>query len=195
MMMNKQDTMNNNVLLSIIVVVGILFAILATGIGSYVSAYNYGNKAENQIKAEYEDMENILGQYSLKVKEAAQVPALAKDDLKEVMIAAFSGRYGADGSKAVFQMINEQYPGKVDSALYKSIQQIIEAGRNKFENSQTRFIDIKRDYNENLGTLYRGFWMRMAGYPKIDMNKYVIISSTHAKDAFETKIDQGIKLK
>lgn len=193
--MKKQAGITNTGLISIIAIVGILFAIVATAFGSYVSAYNYGNKAENQIKAEYEDMENILAQYSLKVTEAAQVPVMAKDDLKEVMAAAFTGRYGADGSKAVFQMINEQYPGQVDPGLYRNIQQIIEAGRNKFENAQTRFIDIKRDYTTNLGSLWRGFWMQAAGYPKIDLSKYVIISSNHAKDAFETKVDKGIKLR
>ena len=101
---------------------------------TYVSNFNYGNEAEKVIQAEYLEMENILGQYSLKVSEAVQVPGMKTDDLKSVMKEAMTGRYGANGSQATFQWIQENYPGQVSDELYSKIQIIIEAGRNKFEN-------------------------------------------------------------
>lgn len=178
-----------------IAVVGVLAVLVLVGVGSYISNYNYGNEAENQIKAEYKNMENILAQYSLKVKEVAQVPGMMADDLTRVTREALTGRYGADGSKAVFQWIQENYPGQVDASLYKQIQQVIEAGRDKFENAQTKFIDTKRVYETNLGYFWKGLWLRIAGYPKINLDDYKIISSGHAQKAFETGVDEEIKLR
>lgn len=166
----------------------------ATLFGQYVSAYNYGNKTEKTIAATYENNENILAQYSTKVSEAVQIPKMKTKDLVEVTTAAMQGRYGEDGSKAVFQWIQENYPGQVTDALYVNLQQMIEAGRNKFENGQTKLIDQKRGYETALGSFWQGLWLGFAGYPQIDLNDYAIISSNHAQAAFETKIDNGLNL-
>jgi len=176
-------------------------AIVAIVVGwvvtSYYGAYNYGADAETTIETEYSNMENILAQYSLKVVEVAQIPAMKTEDLKEVMSAAFTGRYGAEGSQATFQWIQENYPGDVTDATYVQIQQVMEAGRNKFENAQTKFLDTKRPYVATLKKdlfLSAGWWLAQGGYPKIDLDEFVIISSEHASEAFDTKIDQGIQL-
>jgi hypothetical protein len=164
---------------------------------SYYGAYNYGADTETLIEAEYENMENILGQYSLKVVEVAQVPNMKTEDLKEAMAVAFSGRYGANGSEATFQWIQENHPGQVTDAVYVQIQQVMEAGRNKFENAQTKFIDTKRPYLATLKKdllFSRGWWLAIGGYPKIDLDDFVIISSDHAVKAFDTKVNQAIQL-
>ncbi len=175
-------------------IIGIIAAWI---ISSYYGAYNYGAEAETVIETEYANMENILAQYSLKVQEAAQIPNMKTEDLKEVMEAAFGGRYGDGGSKATFQWIQENYPGQVTDALYTQIQQIMEAGRNQFQNAQTKFLDTKRGYVATLKKdlfLSDGWWLAIGGYPKIDLDEYVIISSEHASEAFETKIDKGITI-
>lgn len=175
------------------VIIG-LVAIIVLGVSSYVSNYNYGNRVEQQIKAEYENNQNIMSNYLLKVQEAGQVPAMMKDDLKEVVEATLSGRYGDEGSKAVFQFIQEQNPS-VDASLYTKIQQIIEAGRNDFETAQTRLIDIKRSYSTNLGYAWKGFWLDIAGYPKINLEDYKIILSKDAKERFESGEDKAVKIR
>lgn len=164
-------------------------------LSSYYGAYNYGADAETTIETEYANMENILGQYSLKVKEAAQIPSMKTEDLKEVMSAAFTGRYGEEGSQATFQWIQENYPGQVTDAVYVQIQQVMEAGRNQFQNAQTKFLDTKRPYVATLKKdlfLSDGWWLAIGGYPKIDLDEFVIISSEHASEAFDSKIDTGI---
>ena len=75
------------------------------------------------------------------------------------------------------------------------VQRMIEAGRNKFENAQTKFIDTKRVYQTKIDQLWSGLWLRVTGFPKINLDDYKIISSTHAKKAFETGIDDGVKLR
>lgn len=176
-------------------VLGVIGVLIAVVVGSYVSAYNYGNTAENELKAIKENNQNILAQYTQKVQEAAQVPSMMKDDVKEIVTAALSGRYGADGSKAVFQFIKEQNP-TVDPQLYRKIQQIIEAGRDEFKVSQTRLIDAKRAYSTNLGYLWKGMWMRIAGYPKINLDDFKAVTNDYAAKAFATgKEDGPIKLR
>jgi len=181
-------------MISLAAVLGIFVLVAVFCVGSYINAYNYGNSTEAQIKAEYSNMENILGQYSLKVAEAAQVPAAYRDDLKTVVSAAMTGRYGQDGSKAVFQFIKEQNV-QVDSSVYKQLQQTIEGGRNQFENSQTKFIDVKRVYETNLGSFWTGTWLKVAGYPKINLAEFKLISSEHAQDTFKTGVDKGLKIR
>ena len=177
-------------LLAVGAVVGVL-AIVA--FGSYVTNYNYGNRAEKTIVAEYTNMENVLSSYTLKVQEAAQIPTMYKDDVKEIVSEIMDGRYGEGGSKAMFQWIQEKNPS-VDASVYKELQLIISSGRDKFENAQTKFIDTKRTYETNLGYLFKGFWLNLAGYPKIDLDEYVIISNSQTKETFETKIDNGVNL-
>ncbi len=186
--------MKTSTLALILAPISLVILLGLVGLGSYVSAYNYGNQAENGIKAEYTNMENILAQYSLKIGEAAQIPSMQADDLRKIFTDSLGARYGKDGSQATFQWLKEQNP-QLDQKTYIKLQVMIEAGRNKFENAQTHFIDVKRVYETNLGYLWTGFWLRAAGYPKINMNEYVIISSGYAKDAFETKVEQGIQLR
>lgn len=192
--MKKQYGKISGAMIGLISVVAILVVSVGTVATSYIGAANYGVRAENVIKAEYTNMENILGQYSLKVSEAAQVPTMYKDDMKEVMTSVMTARQGGGGSKAAFQWFKE-HQINIDPSMYTKIQQIIEAGRNKFENAQTKFIDTKRTYENKLGYVWSGFWMKTAGYPKINLADYKIISSDHAKTTFKTGIDKGMKLR
>lgn len=176
-----------------IVLIGLLM-FGGTLFSSYVSANNYGVEQEAQLQAQYKDMENILAQYSLKVTEVAQVPDMYRDDVVKVTHEAISGRYGAGGSKAVFQMLKEDNP-HLDVSVYKQIQQVMEAGRNEFQNSQTKFLDMKRQYQASLGYFWQGMWLRMAGFPKTPLDSYKLITSDHATEAFTTGVDKAIKLR
>jgi hypothetical protein len=177
----------------IIFIIGLL-SLITVGVSSYITAYNLGNQLENQIDTAYQDMENILGQFSLKAVESMGVADKFKSDAAELVKATMQGRYGQNGSQAMFQAFNERGID-LDSKLYLQVQQVIESGRNKFENSQTKFLDKQNVYKTNLGSFWTGLWLKIAGYPKFDLNKYQIISSSHAKEAFDTKIDKGISFK
>jgi len=175
-------------------ILGILAVLIAIPMMSYVSNYNYGNRAEQEIIAAWENNENILAGYSLKVQEMAQVPAMYKDDLKEVYTSVMSGRYGENGSQAMFQWIQEKNPN-FDSTLYTKLQQVMEAGRNEFKVAQTQLVDRKRAYETNMGYLWKGMWLNIAGYPKINLDDYKIITSKHASSTFEKGVDEGIKIR
>ena len=52
--------------------------------------------------------------------EAAQIPAMQRDDLIDVVESALSARYGEDGSQAMFQFIQEQNPN-IDDQIKRRI--------------------------------------------------------------------------
>jgi len=133
---------------------------------SYVSANNYGAKMEASIDARWKDNQNVFSNYGQKVMEAAQVPAMYRDDLTNVMKDAFAAKFGKNGSQAVFQWLSD---AKIDfdSKLYTNIQQIIESGRNDFQMAQTARLDVCRQYKAELETIPRGWFLSFANYPKI----------------------------
>lgn len=179
------------ILLSILGVIGVAIAVL---VGSYFTAYSSANKSENLLVALKENNENILAQYGQKISEAAQIPQMQADDLTRIFTASLEARYGADGSKAGMQWIQEQNP-QLDQATYLRLQTMIEAGRKDFELGQTKLIDAKRSYQTALGSLWTGTFMRIAGFPKINLEDFKPVSTARAKDAFETGIEAPMTLR
>ena len=173
-------------------IVLLTIALIVVGlVGSWVSYFNYGVRAEQGIVSAWENNENILGQYSLKVKESAKVSDKYSGALTQYVRDTMTGRYGEDGSQAQMQWIQENMPD-FDASMYQKIQQIIEAGRTKFENAQTELVDRKRAYEIELNSAWSGLMLSLAGYPTINLDDYKIITSEHAKETFETGVDKGV---
>ncbi len=185
--MSKQ---RGGLLLSVIAVVGTIVAIGAVLAVTYINAYNYGNTMEKQLVAVRDNNKNIYAQYTQKVMEAAQVPAMYRDDVTKVVTAALEGRYGPEGSKATFQWLQEQNP-TLDPAVYVKIQQLIEAGRNEFQNGQTRLIDVRRSYETSLGYFWQGTWLRIAGYPKVNLAEFKPVTTDQTERVFEAGKEAG----
>lgn len=175
-------------------VVVLLLLVGGSLFGMYVSAHNYAVTAENGIKAAYTDNQNVLSSYTVKIQEMAQVPAMYKDDLKEVYTAAIQGRYGEDGSKAMFQWLQEKNP-ELNSTLYSSLQQTMEAGRNEFKVHQTVLIDKKREYETQQGLFMRGFFIKLAGFPKINLDEYKVVLDSKTNASFESGKVEPLKLR
>lgn len=177
------------------IVGSLFFALIVTFASLYISAYNLGNRMEQGIIAQHTENKNVLAQYSQKVVEAASVSEIYKNDLVEVTNAAIEGRYGENGSQAVFQWIQENNP-QLDPTIYTKVQQIIESGRNEFQVSQTRLIELKRVYQTAQGNFLQGFFLKLAGYPKINLDDYKIVTTTRTERAFESGVeDAPIKLR
>jgi hypothetical protein len=171
--------------------------ILLVGIAAWSifgSAYNTANNSEINIEGNFKDLQNVKSSYTMKIREMAQVPEMYAEKLKEVVGAAMEGRYGADGSKAVFQMITEQNP-TVDPTMYNRVQQVMEAGRNDFQQAQTKHNDILIAYKKVLTTFPNNIVYGMLGYPKLDLSKYQIIIASETRKQFETGTDEKINLK
>ena len=193
--MFKNMPTTTRVILGVLVIGFAFLAMLAIWVvASYISANNYAASTESAIEARWKDNQNVFSNYGQKVMEAAQVPAMYKDDLAQVMKTAITARYGDGVSKATMQWLKEaNIP--FDSKLYTNLQQIIEAGRNDFQNAQTSRLDVCRQYTAEQGKIPRGWFMRMAGYPKIDSKKCEIVSDDRTDKAFTTMKQDTLKLR
>jgi hypothetical protein len=175
----------------------ILGLVTVVSVPSYIGAYNYGNRAEAQIDAIYQNNENVLAQYGQKVAEAVGVTSIAAEQMEGLLTGSLQARYGDDGAQANFLAIQESFPG-LDQGIYVQIQRIVEAGRNDFQKEQTKLVDAKRAYNTALGSFWQGTWMSMAGYPSINVgyplgteDDYPVISTARANQTFETGEECG----
>ncbi|ASZ77744.1 hypothetical protein [Salmonella phage SP1] len=172
-----------------------ILAFAVIGIGSVVSYFNDFNRIEQQVKKFNKDSENHLSNYTLKVQETAQIPDMYKNSLKEVIKDTFQGRYGADGSKAVMQWIQEQNI-QFDSSLYKEIQVVISSGRDEFRISQTKKLDACAIYETKLGQFPGSLIAGIFGYPRIDLDKTCqVVSDTRTQAAFDSGVQTPINFK
>ncbi len=176
------------------VIVSIILAIFVSIVGiaavSYIGATNYGASVEAQLKAARDNNRNILAQYEQTIMEASQVPEMYKNDFKEVLTGALQSRYGDGGSKAVFQFIKE-HNVDFDSSLYTKIQQLVEYGRKNFEVNQTKMIDIRRGYETQLNYFWRGMWLRIAGFPKLNLEEYQPVVTDRVENTFKNNKENG----
>lgn len=162
-------------------------AIIVLTVMSVVGIYNSCVNFEAGIKAQYTQNQNNYDKLFKSVAETAQVPKMYAKDLEQLYTSTTRTRYGAGGSKAVFQFIKEQNPN-LDAGLYRQIQQVIEGGRIDFEAQQKSLIDRKRVYESQvLNTAVTGHIAKLMGFPKINLDEMGIVTSDETDGAFKAK--------
>ena len=147
-------------------------------------------KAEAGIKAQYSQNQNNYDNMWKRFKEIAAVPEMYANDLKELWSKAMSSRYDKEGN-TMFRWIQEQNPS-LDPTVYKQLQRALEAGRNSFEGEQKQLLARKQQYevliNGNRG-LFFNMWFN---FPRIELEKYDIITSDKTEDVFKSKKDNEV---
>jgi len=181
----------------LIVVLGVvgmgIFTVVAL-IMIVVGMNNTAVRMEKTITAQYEQNQNSRSQYVNSIAEAVQIPAMYKDDFKEVIQADMEGRYGKEGSKATFQWIKERNLN-FNSELYTKLQNMIEAGRARFAHEQEMLIDKKRLYETKLETFPGSVVYPILGFPKIDLDNFKIVKSQDNAKVFSDGVEGPLKLK
>lgn len=157
------------------------------------SYYSLGNRSEKNIESYVLKSESVLSNFSTSIAELTQVTGKYKQDLIEVIKTSLQGRYGDDGSKAVFQFLQEQNLN-LDSNLYLNIQNRLISGRQEFKNSQEMIVDACKQYKIELDGLISGAMLRLFGYPKMDMDSCKVISDEKTRETFKTKTQQPLTI-
>lgn len=175
----------------LIITLGILgsFVLVLALFGfGYLGFTNDANQAELGIKAQYEENQNVYDNGWKKIQEVAQVPTQQVAAMKDVYMSAIQGRFGANGSQAMFQAFKEAEIN-IDQSTFKKVQQVIEEFRNKFEQRQTEMISRKQSYLTMLQATTSGrIYNTIGGYPRIDLDKYAkIITSDQTDTTFREK--------
>jgi len=172
---------------------GVLLMIMSAFI--IMGMNNSAVRMEAGVQAQYDQNQNMRSKMVNSIAEAAQVPEMYKNDFKEVLTAAVEGTYGKDGSKAVFQWIQERQIN-FDSALYTKIQTMIESNRAEFALEQKKLIDKKRQYFDvKLKTFPSGVILGFLGFPKIDADKFKVVVSQDNAEVFGKGVEAPIKLR
>lgn len=182
---------------STIIALSIVGVVLFLGLIAACSIVSFNNSCVSQeqgIIAQYDQNRNNYDNYFKKLKEAAQVPDMYTEDLLKLYDKAMTGRYGEEGSQAIFQWLKEQNP-TLDASIYKKIQDIIEAGRNSFEADQKMLIDKKRAYVTYISIFPNSVFASLLGFPKIDLTKYGIVTSEETEKAFKDKKSEPVDLR
>jgi len=179
----------------ILAIVGVL-GFGAVGVGCAALGFRSDCiSAEAGIKAQYKQNQNNYDNMWKKFLEASQVNQAYAADLKELYKNTMTARYGTDGSKAMFQWIKEQNP-TLDPSTYTKLQALIEAGRNGFEAEQKQLLDRKLQYERALGSTTALVFNSFFNFPRIDLDKFDIVTSSKTEKVFDTKKDdEPVKLR
>lgn len=148
---------------------------------------------EQMIPAKYDDNRNQYDNGWKRLKEMTQVKDMYAEDLRKIFDDTMKNRYGKDGTKAMFQFIQEHNP-TLAPEVYTKIQAAIEAWRISFAADQKELRDMKAQYGmvrNGTRAVFVGFWF---SFPHIDLNKYDIVTSDATEAAFATKRTDEIKL-
>jgi hypothetical protein len=177
------------------VILGIIGVVVIVVISMLLGANSSANSYEKIIKATYLNNQNILSNYGAKLAEAAQIPQQYKKDFLDVMKAEMEGRYGpSDKAHSTLANFVTERQLSFDSSLYTKLQEMIEAGRNEFQNGQTSLLDKKRAYETALDNIPSGNLMRAMGWPTINFDDYKTIVTEDTQRKFEQGTDAPVKV-
>lgn len=178
----------------------LIFVSVLIFVGVAISKRNSFVRVENNIEAAYENSKNVHSNYVLRIQEMAQVPKMATKQLSEIIQASNEGRYGPDGSKAVFQFLKEQNPN-IDQSLYTNIQKEVTGGRRDFEAKMTLVIDNKKVARNMLDDTIGGFILKdIFDMPRKNIgyeggkDDYPVVMAESSAETFKTGIDKGVNI-
>ena len=150
---------------------------------------------ENNIAAQDREMQNV----DTEVNNSLRTQGLSAKEYGKLCIeaiqAANTGRYGADGSRAMMQWIKEQNP-TIDAGIFKRIMVAAEAGYAKFAAAQRHKIDLDREYKNLVERkqqipIVGSIWT--AGFPRKSWEEFErVIVSGDTKKTWETGIKEAV---
>ncbi len=129
---------------------GALIAIIAVII--FIMNISYQNKYEGvqeDITAQYKKIETDYEKMSRIILQQAGIVNKYSNDFKEIYKGMMQGRYGAEGSKAMWQWIKEQNP-QIDASLYQKLMVTVEAQRTTFSRHQEKVAMMVAESNKML---------------------------------------------
>ena len=149
-----------------------------------ISYQNTYERIDEDILAQYKKIESNYEKMSRIILQQAGIVGKYSDDFKNIYKGMMQGRYGKDGSKAMFQWIKEQNP-QIDSALYAKLMTTIEAQRTGFDRQQNKVSNMIAESNKMLKTATSKWFVNG------EIKEAKIVSSSKTKVIMDTGIDDS----
>lgn len=160
-------------------------------VGMYTNVNNKANAFEANIKRNDMASQTQLSNYTLKVQEQAQIPAMYAEDLQKTLKAYFEGR---NKDETYIRSFVQQNMPNLSPKMYETLMVTIDAGREAFKNAQNKKTDVCSDYEEFRGRIWSSMFLS-AKYPGNNIEKLcTIVTDDRTAKAFETHRQEVIKL-
>lgn len=148
---------------------------------------SYNNTAERirtDVEAQYKKIEADYEKMSRIILQQAGIVHKYSKDFKDIYKGMMTGRYGKDGSKAMWQWIKEQNP-QIDSTIYQKLMVTVESQRTTLSRKQEQVASMVAEYNKMLRVAPAKWFV-----DGTEMEAK-IISSSNTKVVVETGIDDS----
>lgn len=169
--------------------------------GCSISAAGSANDMENQVISSWDRGKNELSAHTATIAELAQLPAMQRDDLKEVLKEALTASDSNKGNQMVIGWLQQAVPN-LDKSIYNKIAAAIESGRLNYKQAQNELIAVKKIYRTELGSPIMGYFYKRGGYPTLNIgwphgakDDFPVIVTAAANEAYSTGIDTPTKLR
>lgn len=176
-----------------LIVIGVLAAIAVIGIGIFgaaIGTYNTQAKLKNtyemKVKANSGEFDNMWK----KISQVCQIADSKKEAFKEIFNGYATART-PEGAGKVMYWVKENAPQNVNLDVFDKAQNIIVGSRDGWTMRQTEMVAIAEEFNKNLVTFPKNFFLSFFGFTKIDPK---VITSSRTEKAFETGKDDDVSL-
>ena len=179
--------MNNRGSLGLKLGIGGAAALVLTLLMIFVMNISYQNSYERidqDIQAQYKKIESNYEKMSRVILQQAGIVNKYSEDFKNIYKGMMQGRYGKDGSKAMFQWIKEQNP-QISDTLYAKLMTTVEAQRTGFDRQQSKVSSMVAESNKMLKTAPAKWFVDG------EIKEAKIVSSSNTKVIMETGVDDS----
>lgn len=149
-----------------------------------ISYQNIYERIDQDIQAQYKKIESNYEKMSRVILQQAGILNKYSTDFREIYKGMMQGRYGKDGSKAMWQWIKEQNP-QIDASLYSKLMTTVEAQRTSFDRQQGKVTSMVAESNKMLRVAPSKWFVNG------EIKEAKIVSSSNTKAIMETGIDDS----
>ena len=139
--------------------------------------YNAMIGLQEQIRAKYDDNQQIYSTLGIKIEQSGLTADRYADQVVRSIEVALDKRYGKDGIQSNMVWIQESNP-EIDAAVYKKLQQVIESEFTDFASNQRTLIDLGRTYRKKLRGFPSTVLAKQFGFSEADITEYMTVLKT-----------------
>lgn len=179
-----------------IIVLGVLvIALICAGslFSTYVSTHDSAVKYEANIQRLNNASKSQLSNFTLQLRDKAQIPAMYTKDLQSTLQTYFEGK--GKVNETLVKSFMQQHVPNLSTKLYEDLMVTITSGRDAFNNIQQKKIDVCADYMN----FQNGFWnskFMPEGYPSTIITKQCqVLSDAQTNAAFDSGVQESIQLR